>query len=137
MRPDVGGINPVTMRIVVDFPAPFGPRKPSTSPRSTVKEISFTASFAPNAFTRFSTLIIPSSATAPLGAVVLIFQTLGAPRPDIAGSTSMLLDRENRKGSPESLIKYMIFNVNLLCTPAGAARCLAIRPDAVGADSLD
>ncbi|MNC90861.1 hypothetical protein D3C83_70140 [compost metagenome] len=59
MRPAVGGMKPVTMRMVVDLPAPFGPRKPSTSPRSTVNETSFTASFAPKAFTRFSTLIIP------------------------------------------------------------------------------
>ena len=26
--PAVGGMNPVIIRIVVDFPAPFGPRKP-------------------------------------------------------------------------------------------------------------
>src|SRR4051812_37369998 len=57
MLPEVGGMNPVTMRIVVDLPAPFGPRKPRTSPRSTPKERSFTATFAPNAFVRFSTLI--------------------------------------------------------------------------------
>src|SRR4051812_45036001 len=57
MLPEVGGMNPVTMRMVVDLPAPFGPRKPRTSPRSTPKERSFTATFAPNAFVRFSTLI--------------------------------------------------------------------------------
>src|SRR5262245_10166605 len=54
-------MNPVSMRMVVDLPAPFGPRKPSTSPRSTENETSFTASFVPKLFTRFSTLIIPSS----------------------------------------------------------------------------
>src|SRR6185295_5596418 len=58
-RPEVGGINPVTMRMVVDLPAPLGPRKPSTSPRSTEKEIPSTARFGPNVFTRFSTLIMP------------------------------------------------------------------------------
>src|ERR1043165_2459114 len=57
MLPAVGGMKPVTMRMVVDLPAPFGPRKPSTSPRSTAKVRSFTATFAPNAFVRFSTLI--------------------------------------------------------------------------------
>src|SRR6185503_10441168 len=57
----VGGMNPVSMRMVVDFPAPLGPRKPSTSPRSTENETSFTASFVPKLLTRFSTLIIPSS----------------------------------------------------------------------------
>src|SRR5882672_9039204 len=51
-------MKPVIMRMVVDLPAPFGPRKPSTSPRSTVNEISSTARFAPKDFTRFSILII-------------------------------------------------------------------------------
>src|SRR4051794_25987239 len=46
------------MRIVVDFPAPLGPRKPSTSPRSTEKEIPSTARFAPKAFAKLWTLII-------------------------------------------------------------------------------
>jgi hypothetical protein len=31
------------MRIVVDFPAPLGPRKPMISPRATVKLMSLTA----------------------------------------------------------------------------------------------
>src|ERR1051325_5775709 len=60
MLPEVGGMNPVIMRIVVDLPAPLGPRKPSTSPRSTVNEMSSTARFGPKAFTRFSILIICS-----------------------------------------------------------------------------
>src|SRR5262249_25083874 len=57
--PEVGGINPVIMRMDVDFPAPLGPRKPRTSPRSTPNETLFTASFGPNALVRFWTLIIP------------------------------------------------------------------------------
>src|SRR3954462_8919102 len=56
--PAVGGMKPVIMRIVVDFPAPLGPRKPSTSPRSTEKEIPSTARFAPKAFAKLWTLII-------------------------------------------------------------------------------
>src|SRR6202007_1807494 len=56
--PEVGGMKPVTMRMVVDLPAPFGPRKPSTSPRSTLKEMSSTARFAPKALTRFWILIM-------------------------------------------------------------------------------
>src|SRR5436305_1694344 len=58
--PSEGGMNPVIIRIVVDLPAPFGPRKPSTSPRSTSNETSFTATFAPNALVRFLTLIMES-----------------------------------------------------------------------------
>src|SRR6476646_7176637 len=56
--PSVGGMKPVIILMVVDLPAPFGPRKPSTSPRSTVNEIPSTARFAPKAFTRLSILII-------------------------------------------------------------------------------
>src|SRR3954451_19134316 len=56
--PEVGGMKPVTMRMVVDLPAPFGPRKPSTSPRSTVKETPSTARLAPNVLTRLSILIM-------------------------------------------------------------------------------
>ena len=54
--PDVGGMNPVIIRMVVDFPAPFGPRKPSTSPFSTAKEMPLTASKLPKRFFRLSTL---------------------------------------------------------------------------------
>ena len=31
-RPEVGFSRPQSMRMVVDLPAPFGPRKPKTSP---------------------------------------------------------------------------------------------------------
>src|SRR6266851_9774287 len=51
-------MNPVIIRIVVDFPAPFGPRKPSTSPRSTENDTPSTARFGPKVFTKFSTLIM-------------------------------------------------------------------------------
>src|SRR3954469_20034415 len=57
MRPALGGMKPVIMRIVVDLPAPLGPRKPSTSPRSTLNEMSSTARFAPNVLTRWSMVI--------------------------------------------------------------------------------
>src|SRR6478736_3839330 len=56
--PSVGAMKPVIMRIEVDLPAPFGPRKPSTSPRSTAKDIPSTARFVPKTFTKFSTLIM-------------------------------------------------------------------------------
>ena len=39
----VGRSRPSSMRMVVDFPAPFGPRKPVTRPGSTVKEMPSTA----------------------------------------------------------------------------------------------
>src|SRR3989442_1096108 len=51
-------MNPVIMRMGVDFPAPFGPRKPSTSPRSTVNEMSSTARLGPKAFASLSIFIM-------------------------------------------------------------------------------
>src|SRR4030081_1661211 len=59
--PALGGMKPVIIRMVVDLPAPLGPRKPSTSPLPTSKETPSTASFGPKDLLRFSTLI-----TAPL-----------------------------------------------------------------------
>src|ERR1035441_3838985 len=58
--PLLGGTKPVSIRMVGDLPAPFGPRKPSTSPRSTEKETPSTARLAPNILVKFSTLIIAS-----------------------------------------------------------------------------
>ncbi|RYJ30428.1 hypothetical protein CU044_1163 [Streptomyces sp. L-9-10] len=37
-EPAVGASRPTIIRMVVDFPAPFGPRKPVTSPGFTVKD---------------------------------------------------------------------------------------------------
>src|SRR6185503_19406794 len=56
--PSVGGMKPVIIRMVVDLPAPFGPRKPRISPRSTENVTPATARFVPKCFSRFSTLII-------------------------------------------------------------------------------
>jgi hypothetical protein len=43
--------------MVVDLPAPFGPRKPVILPGSTAKERSSTASVEPNRLVRLSTSI--------------------------------------------------------------------------------
>ena len=45
--PEVEEIYPVSIFIVVDFPAPLGPKNPRISPSSTVKLISFTAILSP------------------------------------------------------------------------------------------
>src|SRR5688572_20315429 len=60
-EPSVGGIKPVIMRMLVDFPAPLGPRKPRTSPFATVNETPFTATFGPKSFLRFWTWIMDGS----------------------------------------------------------------------------
>src|SRR6185503_2108598 len=56
--PASGRRKPVIIFIVVDFPAPFGPRKPRMSPRFTEKETPSTARFEPYVLTRPLTSII-------------------------------------------------------------------------------
>ena len=46
-RPWLGLSSPRIMRMVVDFPAPFGPRNPVTIPGRTVKLRSSTATVSP------------------------------------------------------------------------------------------
>src|ERR1700746_2454505 len=53
-RPEVGASRPHRVRMVVDFPAPLGPRKPKISPRATSIETSSTATKSPKRFTSFS-----------------------------------------------------------------------------------
>ena len=50
--PSVGIMKPASMRIVVDLPAPLGPRKPSTSPRATRNDTWSTAVKPPNRLVR-------------------------------------------------------------------------------------
>src|SRR5512143_4146767 len=54
--PSEGLRSPVNIRIVVDFPEPFGPRKPKTLPRGTSNEPWSTATNVPNRRVRFSQL---------------------------------------------------------------------------------
>jgi len=58
--PELGWMKSSNMLIVVDLPAPFGPRKPYTSPRSTVISRLSTASRSPNRFVRASVVIAGS-----------------------------------------------------------------------------
>ena len=64
-EPDVGGSSVVSIRSVVDLPAPFGPRKATSSPAATSMSIPLTAStvfpfFAVNVRANFSVWIIRS-----------------------------------------------------------------------------
>src|SRR6478736_4037669 len=51
--PSVGGMYPVAIFIVVDFPAPFGPRKPTISPSPIENEMLSTAFWLPYILVRF------------------------------------------------------------------------------------
>src|SRR3954452_19727647 len=56
--PEVGRVRPTMMRIEVDFPAPFGPRKPVTRPARAVKLMSSTTVRAPYFLESDSTVIM-------------------------------------------------------------------------------
>src|SRR6186713_2826293 len=59
-------MKPASMRMVVDLPAPLGPRNPSTSPGSTEKVRSSTATRPSKCLVRFCVLIIaPLESEAP------------------------------------------------------------------------
>ena len=58
MRPSDAGRNPVSIRIVVVFPAPFGPIKPTTSPLPTSKLTPSTAVMRPNRRVRLRAAIM-------------------------------------------------------------------------------
>src|SRR5262249_41874276 len=64
--PDVGDTSPRSILMEVVFPAPFGPRKPKTSPRPTSRERSSTAVFWPNSF-RSPRVSMTESVTRSLG----------------------------------------------------------------------
>src|SRR5664280_3655737 len=53
-EPDVGSRRPVSIRIVVDLPEPFGPRKPKTFPRGISNDTRSTAVKSPKRRVRFS-----------------------------------------------------------------------------------
>src|SRR3712207_3625658 len=59
--PDVAGISPVIIRIVVVLPAPFGPRKPVTVPDSSSKDTSSTTVRSPYFLVSPLTVIIVAS----------------------------------------------------------------------------
>src|SRR5690606_27472358 len=54
----VGRSSPRIIRIVVDLPAPFGPRKPVTRPGATLKLMLSTATFSPYRLVRFCASIM-------------------------------------------------------------------------------
>src|SRR5271167_1640831 len=57
-RPEVGGKNPVKIRIIVVLPEPFGPSSPMISPFSTLNETWSTARVGPKYLVRSWTSII-------------------------------------------------------------------------------
>src|SRR5229473_2110856 len=60
MRPEVGSSSPVSILIVVDFPAPLGPRKPKNCPAVTRRSTLSTAMSAPKRRVSFSVTMAKS-----------------------------------------------------------------------------
>ena len=56
--PEVGAVRPTIIRIEVDLPAPFGPRKPVTRPSRATKLMSSTAVLVPYFLVRLSIVIM-------------------------------------------------------------------------------
>src|SRR6266568_8471554 len=69
-RPAVGRMRPTSIRIVVVFPAPFGPRKPKTSPWRSANEALATMVRSPMTFVRF--VATSAGDTASIGFACLI-----------------------------------------------------------------
>ena len=65
--PAVGAISVPRIRTVVVLPAPFGPRKPNTSPRATLNDTSATAVRGPKSLVRWLTSIAADPAGAARG----------------------------------------------------------------------
>src|SRR5438045_4926232 len=65
--PLVGARKPVIIFIVVDLPAPLGPRNPSTSPSGTLNDTSSTAVNGPNFLTRLRISSMPRRSKSPIG----------------------------------------------------------------------
>src|ERR1035437_1282757 len=65
--PAEGRRRPQSIRIVVDFPAPLGPRKPKISPRATSRLMPLTATKSPKRFVRFLRLTAGRSSRGDIG----------------------------------------------------------------------
>src|ERR1700704_4441576 len=77
-RPEVGSARPSSSRMVVDFPAPFGPRNPVMRPGASSKDRSLTAMTVPyrlvSAWTAMVLMAVPPEV---VNAVRLTLPTLG------------------------------------------------------------
>src|SRR5256714_1770165 len=65
MPPDVGANSPVSILMVVDLPAPLGPKKPKNCPAPTVRSTDSTAVSAPKRRVNFSVTIAASLKRSP------------------------------------------------------------------------
>src|SRR5688500_14534044 len=130
--PEVGGRNAVRIFIVVLFPAPFGPRKPTTSPFSTSNEMSFTAVKEPYFLVRCWTLIIGVEKFTPVFRLPDCRTTNGANR-QVNGETSAhefprVFGRGGRRISRREIFGKWLFRVcHVHTTPFGPPARAGVR----------
>src|SRR5262249_53830887 len=101
-EPLVGSSRPRIIRIVVDFPAPFGPRKPVTVPGRTVNVRSETAVVVPYRFVRSWISIMTT--TVPNGRLPVI----GAPSLPRLGETPPIRQERPRVASRKRLYRDLM-----------------------------
>src|SRR6266705_1180017 len=82
-RPEVGVARPSSSRMVVDFPAPFGPRNPVMRPGASSKDRSLTAVTVPYRLVSASTAMV-LMAVPPEGVVHVVRWTL----PTVGGAAA-------------------------------------------------
>ena len=124
-HPWSGSKKPVSIFIVVDLPAPFGPRKPSTSPRETLSEISSTAVIGPKVFFRRSASTSTSMENLPDRARMLDSASSGY---DAAGATTQgRASSPGRTWSAVACIRRSRYAQTLALSSYECQRCLLRR----------
>ena len=106
IRPRVGRRIPATLRIVVVFPAPFGPTSPSTSPGATWNDRPWTAANSPYTFSRPSTSItgVPPGVPSRGGTG----ETFAGAKTSLLGTYSSRRDSSRRHTRSERMRNYWI-----------------------------
>src|ERR1700676_4909440 len=89
MRPELGASRPVSILMVVDFPAPLGPRNPKNCPGATRRFTSSTATRPPNRRVRCSVEI---------AAALMEFSTLAHTQKCVNARSLARVDRRRRNG---------------------------------------
>src|SRR5436305_10583402 len=77
-RHDVGRMRPTSIRMVVVLPAPFGPRKPKTSPRRSSNETLSTMVRSPMTFVRFAATSATGTGSITFACVIVSGQKRGS-----------------------------------------------------------